>query len=98
MSSKVSRLLIGLVMFTLAAWFMSRAAFGWSSAWRRQQVLTSKRSPIQVVDPALANDPTVDAAKLKVIGPLADAIEPVENSPDAGRNTTPATPPLLLIT
>src|SRR5260370_5840228 len=93
MRSRVSWLLIGLVMFAMAGWFMSRAAFGWSSVWRRQHLLPANGSPILWVDPALENDPAVDAAKLKVVGPLANAIEPVENASDAGQNTTPATPP-----
>ena len=93
MRSRVSWLLIGLVLFAIAAWFMSCAAFGWSSVWRSQHLLTAKRSRIVLVDPALANDPAVDAAKLTVVGPLANAIEPVENAPDAGQNATPPTPP-----
>ncbi len=75
MWSRVSRLLIGLVLFVLASWFVSHAAFGRNSVWQRQQVVTAKRSPVVLVDPTLASDPSIEDAKLKVIGPLANAVK-----------------------
>lgn len=80
MWSGVSRLLIGFVLFALAGWFLVHAAFGWNSVWQKQQVVAAKRSPVVLVDPTLASDPSIEDAKMKVIGPLANAVEPVENS------------------
>jgi len=79
MWSGVSRLLIGFVLFALAGWFVVHAAFGWNSVWQKQQVVAAKRRPVVLVDPTLASDPSIEDAKMKVIGPLANAVEPVDN-------------------
>lgn len=77
---------------------------GWKSAWRKQQRPMAATQPyVPPVDPMLANDPDVkDAAKIKVIGPLAsqlqnsagpadlNMLDANEPAPAAPVNATPA--------
>lgn len=73
---KCARLLVGLTLFLAAGWLMVHAVFGWGKVWRSQQSLHAKIQPVPLIDPALAGDPSVASAKLKVIGPLANALKP----------------------
>jgi hypothetical protein len=86
MWSRPSRLLIGLVLFVIAGWFLSRAAFGWITVWQKQQVLPARQNAVPLIDPALAADPAIQAAKVRVIGPLANAVEPDDSGSTPGEN------------
>jgi hypothetical protein len=68
---------------------------GWQSIWQKQSTLPRPTQPyVPPVDPVLAADPDVQAAKMKVIGPLANQIRTPAGSPDAGSidETNPADP------
>jgi hypothetical protein len=78
---------------------------GWQSVWRKQVIGRPTQAYVPPIDPALARDPDIQAAKLKVIGPLAGKLQapdeqPDSNSPEAGELTqdsvtatpVPATP------
>jgi hypothetical protein len=56
---------------------------GWKSIWHKQTTVAVKGQYIPPVDPALARDPSVQAAKMKVIGPLASQVQVPEESPDS---------------
>lgn len=52
---------------------------GWNSVWRNQATVVAKQTYVPPVDPVLAKDPSVQAAKMKAIGPLASKLQ----EPDA---------------
>src|SRR5437867_13448437 len=93
MWSRSSRLLIGSLLFAGAGWFLSHAAFGWIPVWQKQQALPTKQNPISLVDPTLAADPSIEAGKLKVIGPLANAVAPDDTPSTAADNVARTTSP-----
>lgn len=59
--------------------------------WRKQTTVAAKQAYVPPVDPALARDPSVQAAKMKVIGPLANEVQVPEAStnPNAAEPTEP---------
>lgn len=67
-----------LLAFTFGA---IRLHKGWQSVWHTQTV-AGKGQFVPPVDPALAKDPSVQAAKIKVIGPLASQVQGAEDSRD----------------
>jgi len=59
--------------------------------WRKQTTAAAKQAYVPPVDPALARDPSVQAAKMKVIGPLANEVQVPEEStnPNAAEPSEP---------
>lgn len=57
---------------------------GWQSVWRREAAVVTKQPSFSVIDPALAKDPSVQAAKIKVVGPLANKLQPSETDTETG--------------
>jgi hypothetical protein len=55
---------------------------GWQSVWRKQVIARPTQAYVPPIDPALARDPDIQAAKLKVIGPLAGKLQAPEEQPD----------------
>src|SRR5262249_41570715 len=53
----------------------------WTHAWQIPQTPVAKRNPISTIDPALARDPAIEAAKIKVVGPLALAMKAESEDP-----------------
>jgi hypothetical protein len=68
-----------LLVFTFGAIRLHR---GWKSILHKQTTVAAKGKYVPPVDPALAKDPSVQAAKMKVIGPLASQVQVPEDSPD----------------
>jgi hypothetical protein len=75
------------------AWGLAYLHKSWKSVWRRQARVASRKSYVLSVDPMLANDPAVQAAKLKVVGPLANQLQSAEDStnPDSTESSEPPT-------
>jgi hypothetical protein len=69
-----------LLAFTFGA---IRLHKGWKSIWHKQTTVVAKAQYVPPVDPTLAKDPSVQAAKMKVIGPLASQVQVPEDSPDS---------------
>ena len=67
-----------LLVFTFGAIRLHR---GWKSILHKQTTVAAKGKYVPPVDPALAKDPS-QAAKMKVIGPLASQVQVPEDSPD----------------
>jgi hypothetical protein len=65
---------------------------GWQLVWRKQTTVAAQQAYVPPVDPALAADPAVQAAKMKVIGPLADKVQVPEDytNSDSADATQPA--------
>lgn len=61
---------------------------GWNSIWHKQTTISVKGRYVPPVDPVLAKDPSVQAAKIKVIGPLASQVQVPEDSPDSTSSDT----------
>jgi hypothetical protein len=77
-----------LLAFTFGA---IRLHKGWQSVWHKQTTISGKGQYVPPVDPALAKDPSVQAAKMKVIGPLASQIQGPQDSSDS-TSADPAQP------
>lgn len=76
-----ARLLIGFVVLIGSGCFIMWAGFGWKYVWHKQSAIAAKQHSAPLIDPTFAKDPSIDAARLKVIGPLANAItEQPENT------------------
>lgn len=83
-----------LLAFTFSAIHLLKE---WKSSRRKQQRPTVATKPfVPLIDPALAKDPDVQAAKLKVIGPLASQMQestgPANLSPSDSGDSMPAAP------
>lgn len=58
---------------------------GWKSVWHKQRPAAVAKPYVPPVDPMLANDPDIkDATKMKVIGPLANAVQDQSGSIETG--------------
>src|SRR5262245_33913300 len=79
--------LIGTVLLGASGWFLARAGFGWTHVWQIPQTPVVKRNPISTIDPALARDPAVEAAKIRVVGPLALAMKAESEDPQGTAGT-----------
>jgi len=77
-----------LLAFTFGAIHLHK---GWKSVWHKQTNVAAKGQYVPPVDPALARDPSVQAAKMKVIGPLASQVQAPEDFSD-GTAPDSATP------
>jgi hypothetical protein len=77
-----------LLAFTWGAIYLHK---GWQSVWRKQPTVAAKQAYVPPVDPALARDSSVQAAKMKVIGPLASNVQVPEDStnPDSAEAIAP---------
>jgi hypothetical protein len=95
MWSRPSRQLVGFVLFVVAGWFLSRAALGWTPVWQKQLVLPAKHNPTPLIDPMLAADPSIEAAQVKVIGPLANVVQPDDSASTATENVVRPTAPAV---
>lgn len=62
------------------AWGAAYIHKGWKSVWRTQARVVSPKAYVPPVDPMLAKDPSVEAAKLKVVGPLANQLRSTEDA------------------
>ena len=91
MWGKCARLLMGFILFVVAGWLVVHAAFGWNEAWRLQRSSAAKHDPVPLIDPALTSDPSIDAAKLKVIGPLANALNAQAETSTSASPANPVT-------
>lgn len=76
-----ARLCVWVAFLGLSGWFVARVASGWNNVWRKPLASVVERGPISGIDPALAKDPAVEAAKLKVVGPLAMAMKAESQDP-----------------
>lgn len=68
-----------LLAFTFGA---IRLHKGWNSIWHKQATVAAKGQYVPPVDPTLAKDPSVQAAKMKVIGPLSSQVQAHQDPPD----------------
>lgn len=97
MWSRVSRLLIGVVLIGLAVWVWIYGAHGWDHVWQKEQATVAKTKPVVLIDPTFASDPSIAPAKVKVIGPLASAMQPEQqddvNGTDNSAIAEPANQP-----
>jgi len=87
MWSSFSRLLIGFVLLGLTGWFLTYVAHGWDHTWQREQAAVAKSKSVSLIDPTLANDPSIAPAKVKVIGPLASAMQHEQDDVNGTDNT-----------
>jgi hypothetical protein len=92
MWSRFSRLLIGFVLLGLTGWFLTYVAHGWDHTWQREQAAVAKSKSVSLIDPTLASDPSIAPAKVKVIGPLATAMEHEQQDPNATDSAAIAEP------
>jgi hypothetical protein len=73
----IFRLLTAVAVLLALAWGSVYLRRGWQSTWRNQGKVAAKQPFVPPVDPALARDPAVQAATIKVVGPLANQLQPV---------------------
>lgn len=92
MWSRVSRLLIGVVLIGLAVWVWMYGAHGWDHVWQKEQATVAKTKPVVLIDPTFASDPSIAPAKVKVIGPLASAMQQEQDAVNSTDNTAIAEP------
>lgn len=78
--SRGLRLSIGALLLIAAVWAVTSASNGWSRIWLVQKQPTVKRPEFVVMDSQIANDPAMQATKLKGAGPIAQLIEKSEDS------------------
>lgn len=75
--------------FALGAMYLQA---GWQSVWRRQSAAAHHPQTFFAIDPNLAKDPSIAAAKLKVVGPLANATKAQDDTnadPNADEQLVP---------
>jgi hypothetical protein len=92
MWSRFLRRLIGLFVLGLAGWSFIYLSHRWDHVWQKEQAELAKSKPVSLIDPTLANDPSVAPAKIKVIGPLATAMEHEQEDPSGMDDTATAEP------
>jgi hypothetical protein len=79
------RPLVAAVLLLASTWGSIFLLKGWKSVWHKQQKPVAAKPYVPPVDPMLANDPDIkDAAKVKVIGPLANAVQDPAGSTEVG--------------
>src|SRR5437764_14712756 len=71
-----ARLLVAFAVLFGSGPLILWTAAGWKYTWQKQVVVASKHEPVSLIDPNLAKDPSIESAKLNVIGPLPNALEP----------------------
>lgn len=77
------RLLAGLVFLGFVAWVGVQGRNAWENAWRTHLQPPKQTTGFSNIDPTFAKDPAIDAAKLKVIGPLAKTMQEAGATPDS---------------
>ena len=91
-ASRLSGLLIGVLLLTAGGFWAPSALRAWKASWREQQYRATHQKPVPLIDPALAADPSVAPAQFKVIGPLVNSIQATSEIPStdesAGSKTT----------
>lgn len=79
-----------LLAFTFGAIHLHKL---WKSAWRKQQhAIAGAKPSVPLIDPNLAKDPDIQAAKIKVIGPLASQMQ--DSAGTADLNASDANAPV----
>src|SRR5258708_24928179 len=73
--SRVSGLLIGVLLLTAGGFWATSAMRVWKASWRERQYRATHQKSVPLIDPALAADSSVAPAQLKVIGPLANSMQ-----------------------
>lgn len=71
---------MGVLMLVAAFWAISGASQGWNRVWILDRRPAPKRPQFVVMDSQIANDPAMQATKLKAVGPIAQLIEKSEDS------------------
>lgn len=92
MWSGVSRLLIGIVLIGLAVWVWIYGAHAWDHVWQKERATAAKNKPVVLIDPTFASDPSIAPAKVKVIGPLASAMQQEQDEVNGTDNSASAEP------
>ena len=95
-------LLTGFFFLVAAGLLALGAISNWKSIWQKQQYLAAKTKPVPLIDPDLAKDPAIAAAKIQVVGVLARAQagegesvaggEPAEPEPQPAEKSLPRGP------
>lgn len=93
MWSRVFRLLMGVGLLGLTAWFWTYVRDGWDHVWQKEQATAAKSKPVVLIDPTFAADPSIAPAKIKVIGPLASAVEHEQQEDPAGTDSAAVADP-----
>lgn len=96
MWSRLSRLLFGFVLLGLTGWSLTYVRHGWDHIWQKEQTVVVNSKPVVLIDPNLASDPSIAPAKIKVIGPLANAMEHEQGDANGADNAAIADPGLQL--
>jgi hypothetical protein len=83
LAASVFRLLLTAAFVFAFAYGVAYLHNGWQLVWRKQVIGRPTQAYVPPIDPALARDPDIQAAKLKVIGPLAAKLQAPEEQPDS---------------
>jgi len=81
-AASVFRLLLTAAFVFALAYGVAYLHNGWQSVWRKQVIGRPTQAYVPPIDPALAQDLDIRAAKLKVIGPLGGKLQAPEEQPD----------------
>jgi hypothetical protein len=103
-----ARLLVGFSVLGASCFSIAWLGINCTHMLQKQAAPPPKREPVAVIDPNFAKDPAIDAAKIKVIGPLANAMNSqgelsaisgdeanatkTDNAESAPQNAGPASP------